>query len=339
LSQPELVARLRAARPVAPRELRERVVGLAERSAPPRPPRRFRWRRATLVLVPAAAAAVLAAALIPSRDTGERAAVTTPAFDSRSAAPVPSLGSPPATESEAAAPSAGGMTQVAPKTADAPAPSGTRAQRYSAFLALRVADADAVSTATQRALSVVSSLGGHPVSVGVDTSEAGGAARLLVRVPRASVQEAVRRLGALGTIVGANVQIEDLQAGIDETARTIGRLEARRAALRAQEPTPELERRIAALSAQLGRLRTQQAEARRAAELATLDLSIEAPTEPVVEDDGSPFSGLGTAFRWAGIGAVYALAFAAPLAVVVLLAWLAARLIRRRREERLLSAS
>ena len=336
MSQPELVARLREARPVAPPELRERVLLLAERSAPP--PRRFGgWRRATLVLVPAVAAAVVAAVLLPGRDTPERAAVTTPAYgqelgqaageDSRAAAP------------RAAAPPADSLTQAAPKTADAPAPSATRAQQYSAFLSLRVPDADAVSTATQRALAVVSSLGGYPVAVDVDTSEAGGTARLLLRVPRANVQDAVRRLGTLGTIVGANVQVQDLQAGIDDNARTIDRLEARRAALRAQEPTPELEQRIAALTAQIGRLRQAQTEALRMAALATIELQLATPPAPVAEDDDGPLSGLGTAFRWAGIGAVYVLALAAPLAVVALLVWLAARLGRRRREERLLSAS
>jgi hypothetical protein len=326
MSQPELVARLREARPVAPEELRERVRLVADRSAPP--PRRFAWRRAALVLVPALAAAVAAAALLPRGETPEREAVSPPYAQETA---------PAATEDSRAA-GAAGLTQALPKTADAPAPTPGRAQQYSAFLALRVPDAEAVSTATQRALSVVSSLGGHPLSVNLATEGTGGGAQLVLRVPREHVQEAVRRLGALGTIVGANISIQDLQDGVDEASREISRLETRLSTLRAQPPSDELERRIASLRAQLDRLRGERATTVRAAALASVELSIGTPPA-VAEDDDGPLSGLGTAFRWAGIGAVYTLALAAPLALLAALAWLAARRMRRRREERLLSAS
>jgi hypothetical protein len=42
---------------------------------------------------------------------------------------------------------------------------------------------------------------------------------------------------------------------------------------------------------------------------------------------------------WLGIGAVYALAIGTPLVVLALLVWLAVRVIRRRREDALLSRS
>jgi hypothetical protein len=326
MSQPELLARLREARPVAPEELRERVRLVAERLAPR--PRRFTWRRAALVLVPALAAALGAAALLPRGETPGREAVTAPyARESAPATAVDSLGTGPA-----------GLTQALPQTAEAPAPDPGRAQQYSAFLELRVPDAEAVSTATQQALAVVSSLGGHPLSVNLATQEAGGGAQLVVRVPRERVQEAVRRLGALGTIVAANVQIQDLQDGLDVTGRTIASLEARLAALRAQPASGERDRRIASLQARLGRLRAERAATLRTSALATVELGIGTPPVTVEDDDG-PLSGLATAFRWAGIGAVYVLALTAPLAVLAALAWLAARRLRRRREERLLSAS
>jgi hypothetical protein len=44
------------------------------------------------------------------------------------------------------------------------------------------------------------------------------------------------------------------------------------------------------------------------------------------------------AFRWIGIGAVYALALGTPFVVLLVLLWLAARAVRRRREEALLSS-
>jgi hypothetical protein len=52
-----------------------------------------------------------------------------------------------------------------------------------------------------------------------------------------------------------------------------------------------------------------------------------------------PLHGLGVAFRWLGIGAVYALALGAPLLLFLWLAWIATRTIRRRREYDLLSRS
>ena len=43
------------------------------------------------------------------------------------------------------------------------------------------------------------------------------------------------------------------------------------------------------------------------------------------------------AFRWIGIGAVYAIALGTPLVLLVMLGWFLARGMRRRREEALLS--
>jgi hypothetical protein len=50
-----------------------------------------------------------------------------------------------------------------------------------------------------------------------------------------------------------------------------------------------------------------------------------------------PFHWLGRAFLWLGIGAVYVFALGAPLAAVLIAVWLAVRLVRRRREDALLS--
>ena len=74
MSQRDLIAQLREARPTAPEELRERVRLLVAAQAPP-PHRRLTWKRAALVLVPAIAAVVAAVVAIPRG--GERATVTT----------------------------------------------------------------------------------------------------------------------------------------------------------------------------------------------------------------------------------------------------------------------
>ena len=83
---------------------------------------------------------------------------------------------------------------------------------------LRVAN---VSDAVKRALHVTASLGGYPQSVHVSTGQQAGTAGSVLRVPRAHVQQAIGRLSALGTIVGEQVDIQDLQAGINATDRTI----------------------------------------------------------------------------------------------------------------------
>src|SRR4051795_7408983 len=150
-SQPELVAALRAARPVAPAELRERTRFLAAQAPPPR--RRITWRRTSLVLVPVALAAALAAALLPREDEKPTAAQTVPYAKSLAQTQA---------ESAAAADSAAAPAPAPLRAAKVPAPSAGRAQRFQAELTLRVKDAAAVSSAAQQALRIATSLGGHP---------------------------------------------------------------------------------------------------------------------------------------------------------------------------------
>jgi hypothetical protein len=72
----------------------------------------------------------------------------------------------------------------------------------------------------------------------------------------------------------------------------------------------------------------------------TLQLSSPAPRKaPVVHHDHGPLHGLGVAFRWLGIGAAYALALGLPFVLLGLAVWLVARIVRRRREDALLSRS
>jgi hypothetical protein len=228
-----------------------------------------------------------------------------------------------------------GASRLAPTT---PPPDTSRAQKYSATLELRVPSANAVSTATTRALRIVDGLGGYPLRVNIDAREKAGSAYLVLRVPRNRVQDAIRQLGALGTIVAGNVQIQDLQTGVDANARLIARLQKRLAALREQPQTDEVQRQIAAITAQIERKQRAQATTLRAAQLASVELRIATPPVPVEAEDGDgPLHGLGVAFRWVGIGAVYALALGAPIVLLLALGWWLARRVGRRREERLLS--
>ena len=139
----------------------------------------------------------------------------------------------------------------------------------------------------------------------------------MLKVPRTRVQEAVQRLGALGTIVGENVSIQDLQAGIDTTGRTIARLQAQLATLRATQPQTDetsSSRSRRSRPASSGSSAPRAATIRAARYFATVELHLDdaARRRRAGEKEDGPLHGLGVAFRWIGIGAVYALALGTP---------------------------
>jgi Domain of unknown function (DUF4349) len=317
MSPRDVVAELHAARVTAPVELRERVRLVA--AAEPAPPRRLLPRRRWLVALVPVAAAAAAAGVVLTRPSHTNSVLHGQAVE-RAAAPRPV---PPqsATLGKLAVPS-----------------STTRVQRYGASLALRVANPAQVSDAVKRALHVVASLGGYPVSVHVSSAGSAGSGELVLKVPRSHVQEAIARLSQLGTIVGEQVDVQDLQGGINATDRTIARLQRQLAELRAEPQTDAITRQIAALTARIAGLQRARASTIRSAHYATIQLSISTRTVARPHHHGhGPLHGLGVAFRWIGIGLVYGLALGAPLVLVAALLWLATRALRRRREDALLS--
>jgi Domain of unknown function (DUF4349) len=329
MSQRDLVAELRAVHLTAPPEVRERVRLIAANAATA-PPRRFLRRRSLVLLVPVAAA--LAAAVVLARPHSgaqtRQGLALQPETAVHGGATTPGAGAPNA---------ATGSKAAAPKSF-APAPSPTRAQRYGATIGLRVASARAVSTAVKAALRITSTLGGHPTSVHASASGKAGTADLVLRIPRRHVQEAVTRLSQLGTITSEQVDIQDLQAGIDSTNRTIARLQKQLATLRAQPETPQRDRAIASLTARIQRLQRAEAATLRAAQFATVRVHVSTPPSPVPAHHGhSPLHGIGVGAYWTGIGALYALAFGVPLLLLGGLVYLVARSVRRRRVDALLS--
>ncbi|HEX7527418.1 MAG TPA: DUF4349 domain-containing protein [Gaiellaceae bacterium] len=320
MSQRDLVAELRAARIEAPAEVRARVRLTAAADTTPTPRRTFTWRRALVVAVPVAAA--VAATIVFTRPSHQPAAVQ-PVERGIVHAAVPdtlqkSAGSTPAF---------------------APAPTTTRVQRYGAYLALRVPTPNGVSTGVKEALRITKSLGGYAGSVHVSTGAKSGSADLTLKIPRTHVQEAIARLSAIGTITAEQVGVQDRQTAVNATNRTIARLQRELATLRAQTQTPITTARIAALVRQIQSLQRAQATTVRTARYATVNLHLgTAAPKPAAAHHG-PLHGLGVAFRWLGIGAIYVLALGAPLLFVLWLAWIASRTIRRRREDALLSRS
>ena len=326
MSQRDLAAELRGSRVPAPPDVRERVLMIAASATPP--PRRFTWRRAMVVALPVAAA--VAAAIVFTRPSHEVTATQTPPLAAES--------------STGGAATQRGALKAVPQASDstkalaAPTAPG-RAVRYGAYLALRVPNPDGVSDGVKRALRITSSLGGYPTSVHASSKQRAASVDLVLKVPRTHVQDAIQRLSALGTITAEQVDVEDVQAGVNTTERTIARLQRRLAALRAQEQTPAVKGRITALTNRIERLQRTEAATIRAARFATIELHLQTRQLAAPHKHAAgPLHGLGVAFRWIGIGAIYALALGVPLALLVALAWLAARTVRRRREDALLSS-
>ena len=322
MSQRDLVAELRAARIEAPSEVRARVRLIAAADTTPVRRRTFTWRRALVVAVPVAAA--VAATIVFTRPSHQTQAVppVERAIDHGSVAGVPSL---------KLAPSVVGTP--------APAPSTTRIQRYGAYLALRVPTPNGVSTGVKQALQVTKALGGYAGSVHASTTAQSGSADLKLRIPRTHVQEAIARLSAIGTITAEQVDVQDLQTTVNATDRTIARLQRELAKLRAETQTTSMAARIAALTRRIQGLQRAQAATIRNARYATVNLHLGTAAPKPAKAHHGPLHGLAVAFRWVWIGAVYALALGAPFLLLLWLAWIATRTVRRRREDALLSRS
>jgi hypothetical protein len=347
----EIVDELRATRPRASEPLRLEVLTVTSRPPRVEPSLVWRLRRKRLVLlVPAAAGLAVASAIaigVTRPEPALREAAAPRATTDQQLAGRSASESAPTTSTGAFA-----GAQEDATTALKSAPPGTvagRAQRYSASLTLGVEDTDALSEATQRALSIARDLGGFVVAVRYATGDE-GVASVTLRVPSGRAGDAVTRLSALGTILAQNVQIDDLQESIDGYDRELQRLEAQLATVKAQlagtlteAERARLEERRAQLKAQLDQYRASRAATAAEARLATFQLELR--TE---KREGAPVPGsrldraLDKALAVLTWEAVVALAFAVAVAPLVLLGvvlWGGRRMHRRRDEDRLLAAS
>src|SRR5579871_1150833 len=241
MSQRDLVAELRAAHVVAPPEVRQRVRLIA--AAAPAARGRLTWRRAFVVLVPVAAAVAAGIALGWPSPRHESAGVMQ--VDHGAVA-------------KALAPRAALSTPYSPN----------RVQVVGETLSLQV---ESISSSVKAAVRVVTSLGGYAASVHAQTAGRNGTADLTLKVPRANLQQAVTELSALGTITGEHVDVGDRTAALNATDRLIARLQAQRAALRAQNAPAG---QIAALTTRIEGLQRQEAAVRRAAHYATLQVHL-----------------------------------------------------------------
>jgi Domain of unknown function (DUF4349) len=346
---PDLQDQLRAARPVAPPELRAKVREIA-REEPARVPfwSRFRLpaRRVVAVALPAAAALALVSAGAIGLSRSD-APTTEVARQGDTVTEVPETAAPDFGSVEADRVGKGSGA-AAPPDANALGAGGDRAQRIAATLGVEVEGSDDVSLASQEALDLTRRLGGYVVSSQVVTGDDAQAV-LTVRVPVGRVQEALVELSALGRIVSQNVTIDDLQQTLDTLERRERTLVAQIAVVRAKLESDDLgpieraqlQARLRTLRAELtqirGGLRSTNAEAANA----TIRLTVVTPESGGVAAPPSKLDRtLDEALNvlvWEGVIVLALAIVAAPFLVVALAAWLGTRLYRRREEERLLA--
>lgn len=238
MSQRDILAELRTANVEAPPALRARVRLIAAQAPRPRRQR----RRLAFVLVPVVAAAIAAGVFFSTRPSHQQ-------HFARGYATLQNQLRAPTTQSGAV-----------------PAPSQKRLQHYGASLQVQVKD---VPGAVTRALRIAASLGGYPASVHVSTAKQSGSAYLLLRVPRSNVQAAVARLSKLGSVSGEQVDIQDLQGGVNATDQLIARLE------RELKTAPK--DRAGALTARIEALQRERANTVRTAHFATVQVSLSTP--------------------------------------------------------------
>jgi hypothetical protein len=251
----ELVRELRAARPEASAELRDRVRQIVTREVAARPrPRtlpRLRW-----VLAPAVAAAVagaVAVAIVSSGDDRKPVPATGTAL--REAAPFSK-----SAEDQSALSAATGV----------PAPERGRAQLYVAQITLRVRD---LSGATKEALRLTRSLGGHVRSIDYGRGARRGTAMLVLRVPVGHVQQAIAGYNELGRIIDQHVAVRDLQPALDRRFTKIQALRVEIAKLAGDSSLDAAQRR-AQLQAELAALQRVQEAERVKSRFATVSVNL-----------------------------------------------------------------
>jgi Domain of unknown function (DUF4349) len=363
MSSVELTNELRLAKPRAPEQLRERVLALSER--PVREPRfsfsrpsRYSVRRIALVAAPAVVAvAVGGAAIHGIANSGSPEAVHQPAAPT-STVPVFDRATPKPERSDAGslaqAPKALSASGRAPFSPFAPSlpPSMNRLQQYQAAMTVRVDGLDALSPSTQKAMRIARGLGGYVVSARFNAAKEGTSA-LVFKIPVGRVQQAIAKFSQLGTIAAQNIQITDLQTQFNQLVKRIGALRVAIAKIDdrlgsmslSNAERVGLEQQRARLAARLEALRTSKARTAHRAALATVSLGLTTKEAAAVVKPhhrgplGRALHDAGQILQKEASWGLYALIVLAPIALIVLAAFLLIRGGRRLSDRRLLESS
>jgi len=370
-----LVSELRANPPVAPERLRQRVLelGPASRSRRAALPRSRRGRALAVVLV-AAAIAVGAALVHGFVSSGSNAAANEAVHGFAQLAP--------STIAHTALKGRSTTTVVQAATARAPKAFETykgaagnsgqplnldnlpaaevltipkdRLVHADASLQVHVGGHSALTSATNKATQIVSSLGGYAQSVQYQSeTKGGGSSFLALKVPVGKAQTAIGRLAQLGTLVSQQVSTQDLQQTLTRQTNGIGTLRRAIAVYEQALKTPltasqRIEIQIKLANARHSVKVLRKARAGTVASGAAADISLTLTTsKSSIVGGGSHTSGrfdrlLGGAAGFLaleGIIVLYALVVLSPLLVIGGLAWVFLRERRRRDERRLLAST
>jgi hypothetical protein len=325
VSQLELVQELRAARPVAPEALRERVRALAPAIAP-----RHRFELNFRRLVPAGAgvalAGVLAAAVVVgvlhSGTQSETLKASQPLKEARTPAPHRAVAQDRS------------LTKKLPVYGAALAPTAGRLQQYDAFLRVRVDSQDELSRSTQNALRFTRHLGGYVVWARYGAPGKRGDSELALRVPIAKVQTAIAHFAGYGSLIGQRIVLKDIQNRADYLAVRIQAVEADLAAALRQGQA----QRANADRARLATLRAQRANTLHRGHFARIALTMVAKPKPAAAAGrfDRTMDEAGSVLAREVEVLLYALIVAGPLLLLGGLAILGARAQRRRADQRLL---
>jgi hypothetical protein len=341
-----LARELRAARPVASEELRERVRSLA-------PP--VRRRRPELNLrrfVPAAGLAAAAAALTVAVAIGVVHGSSSQHLNAtKGSQQSVQRGSSAALPSFPQRLSSKGLTPWKTATLDAAkpyslAPTPGRLQRYDAVLRVRVASQAELSKQTRDAIEFARKAGGYLVWSAYSAPGKAGNSELVLRIPIEHVQAAIARFSAYGALVKQQIVLKDLQQKVDGLTATIQslrkqivKIEAQLAGTLSPETRYELEQRLQADKTRVAALTSQRGATVRRAQLASVALALVVGPKPAAApagrfhrtiDDAASVLVRELEFL------VYALLVAGPLLLLGGAGILTSRALRRRSDRRLL---
>ena len=343
-----LLNEIRASRPTAPDDLRERIrlLAVAEPARPPLVDRvRFTWGwRRLVVLAPATVLVALVAGSVIglTRDgTTDESAISAGGADaSRSSEPQTFESAAPVQEDADAA-----VGKGAPPTTGLVGPTPGTLQRFEAELSLRVDGVDELSDATKRAQRIALEHGGGVASLAYDAPSQGvGGAQITLRIPTNRVQSALAELAQLGTILGQRYGIQDLQQQADSLQKQIEDTQRQIARIQAQLGNPGLtdeneavlRSRLANAQQKLAGLREAMRTTRAEGATSTVYLSLTTEEIEAAPVGGGRLDDVRNVLEWEAIAALYVLVVAGPFVLLGILVWLAVRLLRRRENARLL---
>lgn len=228
---------------------------------------------------------------------------------------------------------------------------GHREVEHSAEIALG-ADPDEVAGDAARVFEAVHAADGIVLSSSVSGGVAGEAgARFDLLIPAAKLSDALADFSAIDTVVSRHEASDDITAPtvrlgekLRDSRATIDGLLVQLAGADSEGERAEVEAELSAERRRAASLRSRATKLDRRANLSRVSLRIETGAAATTPSDEGGGWGIGDAFGDAGhilaIAAgvtIVGLAILAPLALIVLLAWLANRTRIRRERERALS--